>query len=76
MIARLLEWLVCPSCRDKLTLEVSSLEGEKIIEGALNCPCGKRFPIIGGVPIMLCDDLSSKKKPTAVGGRLMVVALR
>lgn len=64
MRERLLQWLACPACGNNLTLENGYSEGEEIIKGTLNCPCGQTFPVIGGVPRMLCGDLSSEKKAT------------
>jgi SAM-dependent methyltransferase/uncharacterized protein YbaR (Trm112 family) len=57
MRERLLQWLVCPACGHELTLDVSYSEKKEIIEGTLRCPCGQIFPIIGGVPRLLCDTL-------------------
>ena len=60
MRERLLQWLVCPACGDELTLKVSYWEGGEIIEGMLRCLCGEIFPIIGGVPRLLCGTLRKK----------------
>ncbi|HUE75823.1 MAG TPA: Trm112 family protein [Chloroflexota bacterium] len=47
----LLEILVCPACRSKV-----SLDGERD-SGWLNCEaCGRRYPIRDGVPIMLIEE--------------------
>lgn len=53
MRERLLEWLVCPFCSEKLKLEICQQEEKEIIEGTLRCSCGQIFPIICGVPRML-----------------------
>jgi len=57
MRKRLLDWLSCPGCGQELSLVVNCWEGEEVVEGALHCDCGQTFPIIGGVPRMLPDDL-------------------
>jgi len=57
MRERLLRWLVCPACKDELTLKATSCEGDEIIEGSLHCACGQVFPIISGVPRLLLDTL-------------------
>ena len=57
MRERLLEWMVCPLCSERLKLEISLQEGQEIIEGTLRCSCGQIFPIIRGVPRMLHGTL-------------------
>ncbi len=57
MRERLLEWLVCPLCSEKLKLEICQQEKKEIIEGTLQCLCGQNFPIICGVPRMLHGTL-------------------
>jgi len=59
---RLLDLLCCPQCRGDLTLDVfqanPSDAGQEIVEGKLNCAsCSAVYPIIGGVPRMLCGTL-------------------
>jgi len=49
--------LVCPGCRSELALEVLRSDGEEILEGFFSCACGARYPVIGGVPRMLPNDL-------------------
>ncbi|CAB1055297.1 hypothetical protein D1BOALGB6SA_30 [Olavius sp. associated proteobacterium Delta 1] len=55
---RLLQWLVCPDCAGGLTLAVYRRQDNEVNEGTLQCQCGQIFPIIGGVPRLLCDPLS------------------
>jgi len=57
MRERLLEWLVCPFCSEKLKLEITLQDKKEIIEGTLRCSCGQIFPIICGVPRMLQGTL-------------------
>jgi uncharacterized protein YbaR (Trm112 family) len=48
----LLEILVCPSCKGDLALQSSGAEHE-----ALDCaPCGLRYPIEEGIPVMLVEE--------------------
>jgi len=52
----LLKYLVCPGCKNKLTLKEFSydLKGKEIEEGYLGCKkCSAIFPIINGIPRML-----------------------
>jgi len=48
-----LQDLRCPACGGAFALEPRSHHGTSIDEGALSCPCGNVFPIIGGVPRIL-----------------------
>jgi SAM-dependent methyltransferase len=46
-----LRFLVCPSCKDELALEVRDEQGPEILEGSLRSPgCGRQYPIVRGVP--------------------------
>ncbi len=56
----LLGLIVCPRCRERLTLDVYREEPSahaaepEIVEGGLRClPCGAAFPIVAGVPRLL-----------------------
>ncbi len=53
-IAMRLDLLVCPGCRtlqgDRLDVRSLELRGELLV-----CDCGRRYPIIDGVPIVLGD---------------------
>ncbi len=43
----LLDILVCPACKTKVTLE----------EGMLACAgCGRKYPIRDGIPVMLIEE--------------------
>lgn len=61
MKARLLDFLCCPVCAGSLSIDVHAEDvgehGSEIIEGFLNCVCGKIYPIVGGIPRMLPDPL-------------------
>jgi uncharacterized protein YbaR (Trm112 family) len=44
-----LRWLVCPVCRQSLTLD----------EDSVRCTaCGRRYPILDGIPVLLADRVS------------------
>ena len=58
MKKRLLDWLVCPACREQPELQVFREDqidgsGEEILEAALSCRCGLIYPVIDGIPRML-----------------------
>ena len=53
----LLKFLLCPICENEFKLEIIYCKGDEIIEGRLNCPCDQKFPIISGVPRLVCDAL-------------------
>lgn len=58
MKTRLLHFLACPDCRSsKVRIQVFAEIGDEILEGGLECACGRVFPIIDGIPRMLPDDL-------------------
>ena len=57
MRERLLNWLVCPVCRQALKPEIIRKKDGQIWEGLLHCEGRHIYPIIEGVPRMLCGDL-------------------
>ena len=59
----LMELLACPMCRsEKLELIVLS-ESEEVDEGVIACKaCGRYYPIIDTIPVMLPDQLRDKKE--------------
>ena len=51
----LLELVRCPQCRG--VLEVDAGAGGTADEGGLTCAaCALRYPVRGGVPVLLVDD--------------------
>jgi SAM-dependent methyltransferase len=68
MKTRLLDYIVCPACQETLVLDpgaVTARNGE-VMEGALTCQrCGRRYPILRGVPRLLPASLSADKRKTA-----------
>jgi SAM-dependent methyltransferase len=51
MKQRLLEYLVCPACNGEIRLlSVAKRDERDILEGDLDCACGRHFPIVRGVP--------------------------
>jgi len=68
MRERLLQWLACPGCGGALALRDAAGRGGVISAGALVCGgCGRRYPILRGVPRLL---------PRAVGGEAAATAER
>jgi uncharacterized protein YbaR (Trm112 family) len=61
---KLLDLLACPIDKHfPLELLEFSLRGEVIVDGVLLCSeCGRYYPIIGEIPVMLPDNLRSKKE--------------
>src|SRR6266446_4490184 len=57
MKRRLLQWLVCPRCRETLAIRVEKEAGDEIAEGALACSkCAQDFPIARGIPRFVSPD--------------------
>ena len=49
-----LRFLVCPSCKKELALDVEAEDGPEIMKGTLSCRvCGAAYPILDGVPRFL-----------------------
>lgn len=57
MEKRIIDKMCCPFDHSDLKLTIFSMEGENVVEGLFTCPkCGRYFPIISGIPIMLPDE--------------------
>jgi len=68
----LLQWLVCPECRGKLTCDVLKSERlrdwTEIDEGRLECiSCAADYPIRAGVPRLVPRELDREVERTASG---------
>jgi SAM-dependent methyltransferase len=52
---RLLDFLMCPWCRGDLTMSAFETRGAggEVVEGLLSCTCGRRFPVVNGIPRIL-----------------------
>ncbi|MFQ5711656.1 MAG: Trm112 family protein [Candidatus Geothermarchaeales archaeon] len=63
MKRELMDILACPICRfEELELIVLK-EDREIEEGAIYCPdCGRFYPIIDSIPVMLPDELRERKE--------------
>lgn len=59
MKRRLMEFVGCPECAGApLELDIFRGEGAEVLEGMLLCQlCGRRYPVIAGVPRLLPDNL-------------------
>ncbi|MEQ9499288.1 MAG: methyltransferase domain-containing protein [Deltaproteobacteria bacterium] len=56
MRPRLVDLVVCPKCRGALSASSTVVDGDEIMEGALDCNgCGASYPIRGGIPRLLPD---------------------
>lgn len=68
MKPRLLDYLFCIYCKRELELRDAIGQTSEIISGKLHCPqCQRDFPIIGGIPRLLPDELTADKQATAEG---------
>ncbi len=57
MRERLLDFLRCPDCKQKLELAVFDVSGDEISEGMLYCSNEHFFPVVRGIPRMLPSSL-------------------
>ncbi len=56
MQERFLDIIVCPSCRESLSLTKKKIINEEILEGLLHCnKCGNAFEITEGVPRLILN---------------------
>jgi SAM-dependent methyltransferase len=53
MKEKILEYLVCPSCGEGLSLENFKKESSEVMDGLLVCSCEQWFPIINFIPRLL-----------------------
>ncbi len=64
MQERVLDWLVCPVSKTRLTLTVTSRDGDEVMEGELVGETGLRYSIRAGVPRMIAGDSSTEVDAT------------
>ena len=58
MRRRLMDILVCPTCKGQLELRVSVERDDEIVEGSLLCKaCDECYPIVDAIPNMLPPSL-------------------
>lgn len=71
MQRKLLDILACPIDKHyPLELLEFSVKGDVIVEGVLLClDCGRYYPIVDEIPVMLPDTLRSKKEDLAFLGK-------
>jgi len=56
----LMDILVCPVCKGKLTLTVEKENGKEIVSGSLFCnKCKVTYPIVEGIPNLLPPEKNS-----------------
>jgi SAM-dependent methyltransferase len=61
-----LDHLGCPVCRREIECRSVRTEGDEITEGTLTCAgCRREYPVRGGIPRLLPDDLLSGQRQTA-----------
>jgi uncharacterized protein YbaR (Trm112 family) len=67
MQRKLLDILACPIDKHyPLQLLDFELRGETIVSGVLLCDqCGRYYPIVDEIPVMLPDNLRNRKEDTA-----------
>lgn len=66
MNKKMMDMLVCPIDKHfPLELFETKSDSSKVLEGSLYCTkCGRFYPIIEEIPIMLPDELRDKKQET------------
>ena len=66
MQRKLLDILACPIDKHyALELVVFNVKGDVIVDGVLLCSaCGRYYPIIEEIPVMLPDNLRNRKEDT------------
>ena len=58
MRRKLMDILVCPTCKGQLSLQVSVERDDEIVEGSLTCKaCDETYPIEDTIPNMLPPSL-------------------
>ncbi len=65
--------LACPACRSDLRIDEISSRGDDCVEGFINCEaCGRTYPILGGVAIMMNDFAGyASQRAKTLGGWLL-----
>jgi len=56
MQEKILDFLICPACKRRLSLQVFIKEDGEVKEGLLECSCGQWFPVINSVPRLLLGE--------------------
>jgi len=57
MKKKLLNIVICPSCKDNLTLKIFKEHNNEVEEGLLSCQKGHFFPIVNFIPRIITGDL-------------------
>ncbi|MBU0548696.1 MAG: methyltransferase domain-containing protein, partial [Candidatus Omnitrophica bacterium] len=56
MKTKLLDLIVCPECKRRLSLVIIEEKDNEIKEGALKCPCSKEYKITNFIPRFVDND--------------------
>lgn len=56
MKKRLIDFLICPSCKKEMVLLPQVIEGDEVVSGILKCGCGENYNIKGGIPRFVKTD--------------------
>ena len=66
MQRKLLDILACPIDKHfPLQMLEFSVRGDVVVDGVLLCPaCGRYYPIVEEIPVMLPDNLRNRKEDT------------
>lgn len=58
MKRELMDILVCPMCKESLSLTVTKADGEEVVDGMLACDsCCQSYPIEDTIPNLLPPEL-------------------
>ena len=56
MKKELFDRMQCPECSSGLTLNVTKVEADNIIDGIIKCQkCGREYPVVDGIARMLIE---------------------
>lgn len=56
MKKRLIDFLICPSCKKEMVLLPQVIDGDEVVLGILKCGCGEDYNIKGGIPRFVKTD--------------------
>jgi len=53
-VSEVLDLIVCPACHGRLALATATADCEA---------CGRRYPIVGGIPVLLTERATKPDQP-------------